>query len=73
MKKCEKCGFPAEYELDNELFCSDCILKIVGIERRENITYNYYLNDDYYGNNEDDDELLLIQNINENVKEIEED
>lgn len=52
----------AEYEFEGKLYCADCMMQKLGIEKREVTTYEYYVNGDLVGNCDDylDCEVIAI-------------
>ena len=66
---CNECDSEvAEYRLEDEIYCLDCIMKELGVEKREVTAYHYYLNDDYVGNDDEYTDSEIINIANRKVK-----
>lgn len=68
-KVCNTCGWDAEYVLDGEYFCEDCILEALEIELEE-ITLYRDKHGRILGNSEDDWMIDILQGANDEVEEI---
>lgn len=67
---CNECDLEmAEFELEGKLYCPDCMLKELGIERRETISHDYYdKNGDYLGGEDEYTDSEIISKANDNVR-----
>ena len=68
--KCYDCDCEiAEYEIEGNLHCEDCVLDMLGIEVGVKHVTEYFICDDYIGN--DEDEISdIIKSVNKSVKVI---
>lgn len=68
--KCCDCDYQiAEYEIEGDLYCEDCILDVLGIEIGVKHVTEYFICDEYIGN--DEDEISdIIKSVNKFIRVI---
>lgn len=68
--KCCKCDDEiANYDINEDLYCEDCILDILGIEVGVRHITEYFIHDEWIGNDEGDI-FDIIKSVNKSVKVI---
>lgn len=68
---CTKCDKEvSEFEYEGDFYCAECIMKELGIEKREVISRNYYVDGEFVGTQHDYSDAEVIKHTNKNAKEI---
>lgn len=66
---CSRCSCGrAEYLYEDRVYCSDCLMAIMGVE--ESLITSYYLNGEYLGSDNDDMDDIIFS-ISDDIEKVE--